>query len=67
MPMCCLWPDCQGLYCKKKCPHQEELLRANGWRDFEQNPTTPELQAEFDRVFPLLSSRDGDASPRVVG
>ena len=34
MPMCCLWPDCQGTYCKRRCPHQEEIVRANNERHY---------------------------------
>ncbi len=75
MPMVCLWPDCQDTYCKKKCPHQEEIQRANGgWEDFESNPMTPELQAEFDKAFnrefpqvPLHRSVRSATRARVVG
>ncbi len=75
MPMVCLWPDCQDTYCKKKCPHQEEIQRANGgWEEWENTFPTPELRAEFDKAFnrefpqvPLRASVDSATRDRVVG
>ena len=48
MSMCCLWPDCQEVYCKAPCPHKGEIDRANRAEGFvDVEPNSPEADQEM--------------------
>lgn len=65
MPMVCLWPDCQGTYCKVKCPHQEEIVRANAAEGLVEvggmlisKSLRDRMDRDFDTMFGPLPAND---------